>query len=222
MSLIVCDSSSLISLSETCNIEALAFLHESGARFLIPPSVERELVDRPLELKQYAFSAIRLKHQLEEKVLEVKSVPGLEEETHEILKQANNLLSVGGRPLKILHEGEAQCLALLKKGVGDAFLVDEKTTRLLIESPQKLAENLKPEYARKVFVNNSTLTFLSNEFQRFSVLRSVELLAVAVSKGFFKEFGAEENKALNAGLYALRRAGCSVSSRELAEYEEIR
>lgn len=215
---VVCDSSSLIALSETCNTSVLGFLKEKGARFFITPHVEKEIIAHPRQLKQYALSALRLNKLLQDKVLETIELS--KAEARHVMEQANALFSVNGHAVKILHEGEAECLAALKRGNPRVFLIDEKTTRLLVESPKTLLESLRTEYAGKIVLNNVALNALRKGLEKKIVLRSTELLAIAFSKGFFQEFEGERANVFHSALYALQSAGCSITSRELEEYEK--
>jgi len=218
----VCDSSSLISLSETCNIDALRFLKAGGARFVIPPSVRDEIVTHPLQVRRLAFSAMRLRKLIYDKILEVVELPNLERECQNILALANKVINVGGRPLTILQEGEVECLALMKLKGFKTLVVDEKTTRLLVESPQTLFDALTGEYDEDVSVDETALAGFKKGLEGAIVLRSAELLAVSADKGFFKEYGSASRDALSASLYALQNAGCSISTVELGEYEALR
>lgn len=219
---IICDSSSIISLMDTCTSGALTFLHDqAGVRFLIPPGVYDELVSRPLGIKRFGYSAVRMRGLVEKGVLELKLSEGLSERTTELLGLANTTYFVDARPLHILDEGEAECLAYLKGVRKPLLLVDEKTTRLLIEEPHRLHQIIEGEYQRKVTVNETNLNRFKELVGPVFVMRSTELVAMAVKRGFFKEYGEHALEAFHSALYALRFAGCSISSDELIEYEKL-
>ena len=222
MAAIVCDSSSLISLSETCNIEALNFLAGKGTRFLIPPAVRNEIISTPLKIRKYQFSALRLRKVLDQKVLQIQGNRETQAKANRFLAITNSLFSVEGKPLKLVHEGEAECVGLLQQGMADALLMDEKTTRLLLEDPEKLLERMKSEYEEKIRVNQKNLQELEKMARNTTIIRSAEVLAVAAEKGFFKDFGRGEQEALHAGIYALKEAGCSLSSNEIKDYETVK
>jgi hypothetical protein len=58
---ILFDSSSLISISETCLSKCLGELQKKmNADFLISPSVYNEIVAKPLGIKRFSLSAVRL------------------------------------------------------------------------------------------------------------------------------------------------------------------
>ncbi len=216
----ICDSSSLISLVETCNLDSLSFMkRKKKASFLVPPAVVYEIIENPLHIHRYAFAALRLKRALHEGMLEPFDAPGLAQKTREILQHANNIFSVNGTPLKILHPGEAECLAGYLDSQAKGIVVDEKTTRLLIESPQLLWDSLKTEFGNGVRISEASLNKLKDKLRGFSALRSTEIIAIAYENGYYSSFGEDETDAFHAAAYALRQAGCSITSHELADYE---
>lgn len=220
MARLVCDASSLISLMDTCASGVLPFLKQNaGALFSIPPGVYSELVSHPLGIKRYGYSAVRLRRLVEQGTLEVQTPAGLEARTQEVLGLANSSFFVEGRPLKLLHEGEAECIASLKGARRAMLLIDEKTARLLLEDEKRFRDLIQAEYQRKVTVNDTSLARLRELAGEVLAVRSTELVALAAKRGFFKEFGSEELEAFHACLYALRYAGCSISAEELLEYE---
>jgi predicted nucleic acid-binding protein len=219
----VCDSSALISLSDTCNIDVLRFLRARGGEFAIPPAVEEEIVEHPAQLKQYAFSAVRLRKLVEDGVVRAESPQRLASEKQAVENAANNALRVGDRPLRLIHSGEAECLALLRisQQAQKTLLVDEKTVRLLLESPKTLAERLRGEYAADVSIDETQMRAFKTGLERVNVVRSTELVAVAASLGFFADYGSLAGEAARTALGALQLAGCSVSSDELQEYAKL-
>ena len=211
-----CDSSSLIALAETCNIEALEFLAQrTKARFLITPAVRDEIIARPLNIRQYAFSAVRLRNMVERGALEVTEADAAK--TDALMADANNAYAVGGRVTTILHRGEAECLSCAK----GALLIDEKTTRLLVEDPEKLRASMEVEYRQSVKVDRQRITSFREKTKGTAIIRSSELLAIAHKKGFFFGFGERADEAFHAALYSLRQSGCSISGHELEEYQKI-
>ncbi|MFH0922848.1 MAG: hypothetical protein V1811_02200 [Candidatus Micrarchaeota archaeon] len=219
---LTCDSSSLIALAETCNLGVLGFLSkEAGASFLIPPFVKDEIISRPLKAREHAFSALRLRKQLDDGFLRISSSPSIMRDTHEVLNAANTLFRVRGKHLKLLHDGEAQALALFKSAKVDALLVDEKTLRLLIESPKTLAVKIEGEYDETVEIDEKSANKLKKYTRGVFVMRSSELLAVAFKKGFFDSFGSGSQDVFQAAVFALRKAGCSLTNNELSAYNTV-
>ncbi len=223
MAFIVCDSSSLISLSDTCNIDVFRFLRGHGGEFAIPPAVEEEIVGHPSQLKQYAFSAVRLRKLVEDGIVRTDAPSRLASEKQSIESAANTAIRVDGKPLQLIHSGEAECLALLKLSSEKqkTLLVDEKTVRLLLESPNKLVERLRGEYEGRVEIDNAAMNSFGAGLERVTVVRSTELVAVAASLGFFADYGQLAGDAARTALGALQLAGCSISSDELRDYASL-
>ncbi|MBI5229092.1 hypothetical protein HY991_03195 [Candidatus Micrarchaeota archaeon] len=220
---LVFDSSSLIAVSETCNIEVLYFLKErTRGNFLIAPIVKDEIILHPIKVKKFELSAVRLKKLLLDGVVSVISSHLLVKETREIMDLANGIFHVDGKPLKLVHDGEAASIAVFSFAKADALVVDEKTTRLLLEAPFKMRETLQSEYEGKLEINEDGLKKFREKTKGIFVLRSSELVAMAAKKGFFKNYRTSEEEAFRASIYALRQAGCSLTSEELKEYEGIR
>ncbi len=218
----VCDSSTLIALSETGTLDALAFLKQKvGARFFVPPAVIFESIQRPEDITAFAFSAFKIERALEEGTLERTPSKRAPSRTKDVLRHSNNVFSVNRQPLKILHVGEAEALAAYDEMQARAILVDEKTTRLFIEDPALLQQSLEQEYRGKVKHNADASNELKKMLQGMNCVRSTEILAMAFEKGYFGGFGKNEEKAFHASLYAVRKAGCSITTHELLEYQEM-
>ena len=218
---IVFDSSTLISFSESCLVGALPFLKEkTGARFLITPEVRNEIVNRPLHVSAHAFSALRLRRLIDERVLEVAEPPQGTAET--LLSLANGLFVIKGGPVEIFQAGEAECVAFLAAGGADAIAVDEKTTRLLLEDPYKMLDKVRMEFRSKVDIDAEKLRQWRKLVGTATVMRSSELLAIAAEKGYLREFGSSQGEALHAALFSLKSAGCSLTTKELGEYSQVR
>jgi hypothetical protein len=218
----VCDSSTLIALAETGTLDALAFLKaKAGARFFVPPAVIFETIQRPEDITAFAFSAFKIERALEEGTLERTPGRRAPVRTKDVLRHSNNVFSVNRQPLKILHVGEAEALAAYGEMQAQAILVDEKTTRLFIEDPALLQQSLEHEYRGNVKRNADALDSLKKLLSGMNCIRSAEILAIAFEKGYFEPFGRNEEKAFHSALFAVRKAGCSITTHELLEYQEL-
>lgn len=223
MDSIALDSSTLISLSQSCLVGALDFLSSKvKGRFIIPPAVRHEIVVHPMHVRRYSFSALRMGRLLQKNVIQVIEPPGIEQKAKELAHLANNLLFVHGRPIQLIQEGETQCLALLCLNQAGAIAVDEKTTRLLLEAPSVLLERTASEYRSNVVgFNQKNLRAWNALMPRVSVLRSAELIAIAARRGYFREYGELEEQAMQSAIASVRNAGCSLTEKELDEYSVL-
>ena len=220
---VLCDTSSLISLTGSCLENALRFFQDNfNVRFFIPPSVEHEAVTRPLSLtvKIHNFSALRIQKLIDDGVLTIVD-EDLKKETAEFMKLGNSVFYARGKPLRIFHKGELEMIALAQKLQIDSLLMDERTTRLLVEDPEVLRDHLQTEFKTSILVNRKNLSNFLSGLNHMNVIRTTELIYLAYTKGFFRNFGKIEKAAAEASLYSLKYAGCAVSFNELQEYEKL-
>ena len=220
MAKIICDSGALISLSDTCLIKVVAFLAQRGAQFVVPRVVVDEIVNTPLQIKRYAFSAVRLRKAIDDG--DIKVVNSDVSLMQRLLDAANTIYSIRGKPLKIFHGGEADCLAAYFANKCDALAIDEKTTKLLIEDPEKLHKAIAGEYGASISVNQTALTEFTKLTKGVQILRSSDLTAIAAKRGYFNSFNARRAEAFHSAIYAIKNAGCSLSDGEIAEYDAIK
>ena len=90
---IVCDSSSLISITDAGIFGALVIVGRNlDGKLLISEGVQKESIDRPINNPQYSFSAVRLKRALMDGIFELaKSSPGT---TEKVLNLANSMFII--------------------------------------------------------------------------------------------------------------------------------
>ena len=211
----VFDSSSLIALSQSCLIDLLAGLREKmKADFLIPEMVEQEVVGRPLHIKRFELNAVRIKKAVDSGVFIVKELQG-EQEAQRISGIANNCLFVAGRPIRLLQGGEIAALALALQENAAAFVIDERTTRMLIEAPRELLQLMQERYRQRISMQKEGVDALRSLFGGLNIIRSVELVALAEQNGLLQQVLPEGKQSLEAALYAVKYNGCAVSSREI-------
>ena len=223
---IIFDASTLISLSMNGLLEELRKLKEIfQGKFLITHEVKYEVIDRPINVKRFELEALRVKKLLDEGVLELPESLGINkgdvsEKTKKILEMANTMFVGDKREIKIIHSGEAACLALsrilLDKKIPHVIAVDERTTRMLGEKPEKLKELLEKKMSTRVRLVKSNFKY----FRGFRFIRSSELLYVSWKKGLVDLKNGK--KVLDALLWAVKFKGCSVSSDEIREIMSIK
>jgi len=221
---IIFDTGSIISFGMNGLLPELKKLKANfKGNFIITNSVKREIIDKPLSIKRFELDALKVKRLLNDKVFELPTVLGIthaeiEKESKKIMNYVNSMF-VGRRgAIKLIHDGESSCLALngilLKKGYKTAIAVDERTTRLLGESP----ENLKKLMERRMRIKIEQKKNYLPEFKKFIFLRSVELIYVAHKKGYVRW---RDPRTLDALLYAMKFKGASVSSNEIEQIKKL-
>jgi predicted nucleic acid-binding protein len=220
---VLCDSSSLISLTDSCLDSLLYFFRDNfHVKFIIPKSVEHEAVTRPLSLrtKIYCFSALRIKDMINDGVVEVTS-ENAQGETQELMELGNSIFYARGKPIRLIHLGETEMLAIAKKLQVNSLLMDERTTRVLVENPVSLAKHFEKEFHTNIMVNKKNLSSFTEKVGHMDVIRSTEMVYLASQKEFFKTFGDLSSQAAEAALYKLKYSGCAVSFRELEQYARM-
>ncbi|VVB99247.1 Uncharacterised protein [uncultured archaeon] len=216
----ICDSSSLISLTDSCFVHVLYFLKRKfKGNFIIPPSVEYECVAHPMTMKMHAIHAIRLKRAINEGIVEIVDMP-MAERVQEIKWIANSIFYASGTPLRLLQAGETEMLALSSLLDVPNLLIDERTTRVLSEDPDSLRKHLEEEFRRPITVNEENLSAFQRLTRNMRFFRSSELLLLAYEKGYFDDYGKLSKDAIEASLYKLKYAGCAVGMGEIEEYVE--
>lgn len=217
---ILTDAGSLISLTSAC-LDSLLYLFSEKykVRFVIPPGVEFEAVSRPLRnrIKKHMFSAIRIKNAIDDGIIVPIDVHSADE-ARRILQYANNLFYIKAKPINLVHFGEAEMIALAKKLDIEYIFMDERTTRLLTEAPFSIKKHLEKEFGINVMVNKSSLDALREKLRNLKIIRSSEMTMLAYEAGFFKRFKENELEALEAALFSMKFAGCSISFAEIDEY----
>ena len=214
MKRIVCDSSSLIALSSTC---LTWILDKFEVDFLIPHYVRKEIIDNPMNSKRYSFDAMRNGLLIGSTLKVEKTDPKLRDK---IIKLSNSLLVHKGKPIEIIQYGEADALALAISEKIDAVLVDEKNTRLLIENIEILKRVVQKRTRKTITINDAVAREMSSMLGHLKVLRSTELVAVAIKRGLL-DWPYPKKDLARSILRALKYSGCSISSGEILELANI-
>ena len=222
---IIFDASTLISISMNGLVDEFKELKKIfNGKFIITKEVKEEVIDRPIKIKRFELEALRVKQMLDEKTLEMPNSLGIDDseiskETENFLNHANAIFKSSRGEVKIIHLGEASCLALSKilreKNIENVLGIDERTTRMLIEKPQNLKNLLEKKMHTKITLVKENFNF----FKGFKVIRSIELMYVAYKKGLVKI--KDGNLVLDAILYALKFKGASISGDEIEEIKKI-
>ncbi len=218
---IVFDSGVIISFSETCYLPLLRSLKEDIGEFIITKGVKNECIDRVRNNMRLKLSSLRIEEQINEYVFNVyEGDKELTEKTNKILEISNSIFLINNKPLKIVDFGEAECLALLGITKATCIAIDERTTRMLIESPKLLLSIFKKKYRTKnIKIDQDKYEKFINEIGRVKAVRSVDLFAYAYNNKLLAN-NYRNKEHLKASLYSLKFSGCSVSFNEIEEFLE--
>lgn len=217
MNRIACDSSSLISMSDN---RLLWLLRRLTAEFVVPAEVRREIVDRPLKDPRFQQKAARIQQAILDGSIRVIEDRAVSNAGKEITELANSLFRYGDHGVKIVHGGEAESIALMKKRGVQTLLVDERATRLLIEDREALKEYIEHRTGFSLKTNAGADLELARVFEGMRVIRSSELVAWAYERGLLGR-AEEGKKQLNASLYGLKYSGCSITNGEIEDYVKM-
>lgn len=216
----VFDTSSLISMSQSCLINSLKGLNNSGKHtFVIPESVYGEVVERPLNIKRFELNAVRVQKAVDEGWLKVMQLNApYRNLANQIADLANNMFFIKGMRIKLIQAGEIEALALLKQLNSNLLIIDERTTRAIIESPEQLKRLIERRRNRKVNFKEENAIKLKKMFPALEIARSVDIVALAFERNLLGNELPQSKQALEAALYAVKYAGCAVSSNEIEHF----
>ncbi len=221
MKFLVFDSSAIISLATNDLLWTLKHLKEFfKGDFYIPKAVRAELVDTPYHSHKFKLESIMISRLIEENILNTHE----ELEVDSLLQSINHMFSAKGEAIKIVSRGEVEALALSVKMDALAYVVDERTMRLVIENPEKLRRLLESKLHTKINVNEMIVKNLKNYTQNVKVVRSSELMMIAIEKGILnglidKKFTKKE--VIDGLLWGLRLRGCAISTEEIEDLKKL-
>lgn len=225
MKAIIFDSSTLINFAINGLLQEFRELRKLfDGKFLITGEIVGEIIDKPMKIKRFELEALKLKELITDKVVEMPSSLGIDENkisrmTAEIMNLANNTFFGQGNAMHIIDIGESSCLALSRllneKEIKNVLSVDERTTRLLCEKP----ENLMAIFQKKLHTDLKFKKENLKSFVEFKFIRSAELIFIAYKKGIVKL--RNHGNVLDALLYAMKLNGCSISDEEINEMKRL-
>ncbi|RLE44530.1 hypothetical protein DRJ16_02125 [Candidatus Woesearchaeota archaeon] len=191
-----------------------------GGKFFITPAVKRELIDKPFETKRYEFEAFQVAKLIADGVLEVVKNAKIFRLRDKLLDLANHSFKIGNDWLRIVHEGEVEVLAADAVLNADATVVDERTVRMFLEAPERLATLFEQRIHEKVYVNWDNVEEFRNYLKDVDIIRSTELVTIAYELGLLDKFvtsvaGYGKRRVLDAALWALKVRGCAISKKEI-------
>ena len=228
MKSIFVDSSSIISLSENCMLWLLHKLKEiTGVHFIIPEKVKVETMDRALGIRRFQLEGTRVMRNIANNTLEVVNKPEVKDMANEIYDIANKCFYTKRGPLKLIHEGDAEVLALAKHLGASGILTDERIMRSFIEDPKSLMEVQSRRLHTGVKMNEEMYKEFKELVPPLVILRSTEIAAVAYKKGAFEEYIEPiddhriKNLLVEGIMWSLKYSGCAISEEEVKEYVTI-
>jgi predicted nucleic acid-binding protein len=187
-------------------------------KFYITPAVKQELVDRPLETKKFKLEALQTLRLINNKLFTLLPEKHIKDTAKQLLQSANSIYMAKDHPIQIVHYGEMEALAAAVYTKAEAIVIDERTTRKLIEEPVSLQHILEKKLHTHVTMRADHLDEFRQLASGIHVIRSLELVVVAHDKGLLDPYLPERDaheKLLEAALWAVKLNGCAVSQEEI-------
>ena len=222
MKCLVFDSGPIISLTTNNLLWLLEPLkNQFKGDFYITEGVRKELVENPLQSRKFKFEALQVEQQIEKGILKVINDPKIKPKGFELMNITNSCFKADNNPIKIVQLAEMETIAFALIYGAEGIVVDERVTRLLIESPEMIKETMRKRLHANINVNTSNLKTINDETRDLRIIRSVELVTVAYELGFLDKYLAKipdsEKTLLESVLWGVKLNGCAVSRKEIEQ-----
>ncbi len=222
---VIFDTGPIISLTTNNLLWVLEPMKKKfGGKFYITQSVKSELVDKSMSIKRFEFEGLQVLQLVNSGVLEIIGGDTLKARAETLLNLANSLFQAKGHYITLVHLGEMEALAACRYYNSELFVVDERTTRLLVEDPVRLQRILEFRLKTKISVNKINLQAFQEKVKGVRVARSCEIAAVAFRMNLLDKYLTSEKsmskareQLLESVLWGIKLRGCSISEKEIEE-----
>ncbi len=225
MKSLVFDSGPVISLTLNNLLWTLKSLRKHfGGSFIIPEGVKYELVDSPLLSRKFKLEALQVLREIYTGTFDLVKSENIRYLSHRIMNIANHTFKAYDSDIAIVHIGEMDVLAAAKILKSKAVVIDERTTRQLIEDPLSIAKHLQSKLHTHITVDENNIRLLKRELSGIKVIRSVELMSLAYEFHILDSLIIPQEQRvyknlnstlLDAVLWSLKLNGCAVSDEEI-------
>ncbi len=218
------DTGPIITLVMSRLVDILPKLKEKfGGHFYITPSVERELITRPLQNKRFEFEALQTQKLIRDGTLELyRDIP--QKKVNEFISLANTSFKINDKPMDIIQEGEMESIAAALEKHADAVIIDERTLRLFVENSTEMKELLEKRFQHEISTDMQKIQEFSSYFKSLTILRSVELISAAYQLGLLDIYLPKTRDAkkilADAVLWTAKFNGCAVTEQEIEELKQ--
>lgn len=195
-----------------------------NGEFYISKRVSEELVENPLTTKKYKFEALQVLRHITDNTMTIVEKKEVDILAKKLMDYANRSFKAYGNYISVLHYGEIQSLALAVHLNAEAFVVDERTIRKIIENPADLVKILTHKLHTKITVDQKNFRKFSEIAKRIKLIRSFELATIAFELGLLDKYITEEERKkypnlsrslLEGVLWGVKLNGCAVTEREI-------
>ena len=174
---LIFDSSALISLGNN----GLEYLFEEfkkrnpNIKLYMMQSVYDETIAIKDKIIKFGWLGIKYERLVKNKTFEVV-LPKKTEMIDNLENICNSIYFTKHGKLEILQAGELESVAYTKEK-NAILVIDEITTRWLLENPYKLHSLMETRYKEKVSIDRKALNRAALEFAKIKVVRSIDLIA---------------------------------------------
>ena len=220
----VFDTSSIISLVTNNMLWILPPLKKVfKGDFLVPKAVHDEMISVPLRSKKFKFEAMVVCEYIHKGVITSCRNMNLAPQTSSLLEVTNNIFKTKGRSLAVFQAGEVEAVILATLRGSEVVVTDERSMRLLLEDPKRLAKLLSKKLHSNVKIDKKRLSEFKSRTKDLKVMRSTELALMAYELGLLDNFLQNHSKGelLEAVLWGLKTRGCAISPQEIDDYIRI-
>jgi len=232
MKSLVFDTSSIISIATNNLLWVLPELKKRfHGEFYIAPAVKQETIDVPLQSKRYKLEAMQVLSLMGQGHIKVFK-NNIGKKAEEIGYLANHIFKTKDMWIRIVHNGEIESLATAIEINADAYVIDERNTRMLVENPEGLGQLLGEKLHTRIETDYKNLEIFKERAKGINMIRSAELMTVAYELGIMDEYIRKEEreianidlrKSLVDGLlWGLKLKGCAITKNEINEVVRLK
>ncbi|MDD3263886.1 MAG: hypothetical protein PHT94_03245 [Candidatus Nanoarchaeia archaeon] len=190
--------------------------------FYITPEVKKEVVDNPIKTKKFRLEAYQVLELIKKDIIKIIKITKEDELlTNRLINDINKIYSANAKDVFIAHRGEIEIVAVALNRGKSTLVVDERTTRQLVENPILIANRMENKLHTKIHIDYKLMEDIHKELSFLKVLRSVDLVSRAVELNYFKNFYDNKKTGkefLEGMLWACKLKGCAVMDLEIDEY----
>lgn len=232
MKSLVFDTSTIISIATNNLLWVIPELKKRfHGEFYIAPAVKEEIIDVPLRSKRYKLEAMQILSLVGEGQIKVFS-NNFKKKAEELADIANHIFKTKDTWIRIMHDAELESLALALELKADAYAIDERNTRMLIENPESLGQLLQDKLHTKIETDYENLERFKQNVKGMNIIRSVELMTIAYELGIMNEYLRKEEKEIinidleksliDGMLWGLKLKGCAITKNEINEIVRLK
>ncbi len=194
-------------------------------KFYVTPKVKEELIKNPLQTKKFKFEALQILQLFDKKILEDYNKQNSDTQ-QKLFNLFNSIYVANGENLEVVHSAEVEAISTAIILGADAVVIDERTTRLMLEEPKLMARIFERKLHTKVKINHNNLKLLLSMTKSIRMIRSMELVVYAYEQGLLNKYlsssiSKSKETLLDAIIWGLKLHGCSIAMKDMKEIVKI-